>query len=86
MGCRCVPSVVITLYREPASAEGQSAREYFERKGMRYDDVDTVADPVARQQMLALSGQTDRPVIVVGGEVVVGYDPEVLDPIIPSRF
>jgi len=86
MGCRCIASVSIRLYSDPASAEGQSAREYFERKGVRCEELDPVANPSAREQMLALSGQADRPVILVGDEVLIGYDPEVLDSIVPSRY
>ena len=86
MTCRCVAPVDITVYRFPASAEGRQAVQYFERKGVRWDDMDVTADPGALQQMQALSGQTVRPVIVVDDQVVVGFDPLVLDPIVPSRF
>ncbi len=86
MGCRCVAPVDVTIYRDPATTEGREAKLYFDRKGVQHEDFDVTADPGALRQMRALSGQTDRPVIVVDGRVLVGYDPEVLDPIVPSRF
>jgi glutaredoxin len=59
---------------------------FFERKGVRWDDVDVISNPSALQEMRALSGQTERPVIVVDGQVIVGCEPEVLEPLVPSRF
>lgn len=86
MTCRCVPSVDVTLYRDPASAEGRQARSYFDRKGVRYEDLDVAADSAAFQHMEALSGQHERPVIVVDGRILVGYDQAALELIVPSLF
>jgi glutaredoxin len=86
MTCRCVAPVDITLYRDPTTPEGRQASLYFEHKGVRWEDMDVTADPEALSQMRALSGQTDRPVIVIDGQVIVGYDPEILEPVVPSRF
>lgn len=86
MTCRCTASVDITLYRDPASAEGRQALLFIESKGVRWEDVDVTVDAGARLQMLALSGQAERPVLVVDGQVFVGFDPAVLEPLVPSRF
>lgn len=86
MTCRCVPPVDITLYRAPASAEGRQMFLHVERKGVCLEDIDVSADPDALQRMRALSGQDDRPVIVIDGEVFVGYDPDFIDRSVPSRF
>jgi arsenate reductase-like glutaredoxin family protein len=86
MTCRCVAPVDITVYRNPASEEGRQAMLFFERKGVRWDDVDVTVDAAARQQIQSLSGQAERPVIVVDGQVFVGYDPATLEPLVPSRF
>lgn len=86
MTCRCVAPVDITLYRDPATAEGREALLYFERKGVRFEDVDVTADASGIRQMLVLSGQTQRPVIVVDEQVLVGFDVAQLEPLVPSRF
>ncbi len=45
---------------------------------MAYDDVNVLADPNAREELVRLTGQTAIPVIVVDGQVVVGFDPAKL--------
>jgi glutaredoxin len=59
---------------------------FFERKGVRWEDMDVTTSPSALREMRVLSGQTVRPVIVVDGQVIVGCDPAVLEPLVPSRF
>ncbi len=86
MTCRCMPPTDITVYRDPASAEGRAVSLYLDRKGVQWEDVDVSTDPSALERMEALSGQTDRPLIVVDGIQFVGCDPEALDPVVPSRF
>ena len=36
------------------------------------------SDEKARDEMLELSGQTGVPVVVIGDEVLVGYDPDAI--------
>ena len=41
---------------------------------MPYEDVNVVEDPQARERLIALTGQTSLPVIVVDEQVVRGFD------------
>jgi len=86
MPCRCVPSVDVTIYSTPDSVEGQQARQFFERKGVPYEELDVSADPQALQRLRELSGQTDRPAIIVDERVFVGFDRSLLESAVPSLF
>jgi arsenate reductase-like glutaredoxin family protein len=86
MSCRCVPSVYVTIYSTPVSVEGQEARQFFNSKGVPYEDLDISADPQALQRTRELSGQTDRPVIVVDDRVFVGFDRSQMESAVPSLF
>lgn len=86
MTCRCMPPTDITVYRDPATAEGRQVSLYLDRKGVQWQDIDVTADPNALARIQELSGQTDRPLIVVDGKLFVGYEPELLDVAVPSRF
>jgi arsenate reductase-like glutaredoxin family protein len=86
MSCRCVPSVDVAIYSTPASLEGQQVRHFFNSKGVRYEEFDVLADPQALQRLRELSGQTDRPVIVVNDRVYIGFDRSQLESAVPSLF
>ena len=86
MPCKCVPSVFVTIYSAPASVEGEEARYFFSRKGVPYEEFDVSADPQALQRLRELSGQTDRPVIVVNDRVFVGFDDSQMESAVPSMF
>jgi len=84
MPCRCVPAIFVSIYRTPTSKEGQLVKDYFNRKGLAHDDFDVSSDTLALKKMESLSGQTERPVIVVDEHVFTGFDSEQLDLVVPS--
>lgn len=86
MPCKCIGSVDVTIYRVPASREGSDVKNYFDRKGVRYEDLNVEVDPKAFETMKHLSGQTVRPVIVIDDRVFVGFDPAELEHFVPSFF
>jgi glutaredoxin 3 len=86
MPCKCVPSVFVTIYSTPASVEGEEARNFFNRKGVPFEELDVSADPQALQRLRELSGQIDRPVIVVNDRVFVGFDDSQMESAVPSLY
>jgi glutaredoxin 3 len=49
-------------------------KEYLSRKGIPYQDQDVNADPSAAQEAVRLTGQNAVPVIVIDGQIVVGFN------------
>ncbi len=49
-------------------------KEFLSQKGIRFSERDVSVDPSAGQESYRVSGQGGIPVIVVDGEVVVGFD------------
>jgi glutaredoxin len=86
MPCKCIGPVDVTIYRSPTSREGTEVKEYFDRKGVCYEDVDVHADPHALETMQSLSGQTTHPVVVIDSRVFIGFHPEEMDHFVPSFF
>jgi glutaredoxin len=84
MPCKCVPSVDITIYRKPGCREGRQAHDFFECMAIAFKDLDVSEDPQALRIMRGLSGQTERPVIVVRDQVFVGFHRAELEPVVPS--
>jgi glutaredoxin len=86
MPCRCVPAVDITLYRTSSSSEGKQAQEYFQRKGVAFEDFDVSINPIALKKIEELSGQIEQVVIVVNQQIFIGFKPDELDLAVPSLF
>lgn len=49
-------------------------KKFLQDKNIPFEDADVSADLVARQEMIAKSGQMGVPVILVDDQVVVGFD------------
>jgi glutaredoxin 3 len=50
------------------------AKEFLLQKGVSFESKNVAEDPGAGAELLARTGRASVPVIVVGDEVVVGFD------------
>lgn len=75
------PEVVI--YSTPTCTYCAAAKRWFKEHGVVYTEHDVTRDPARAAEMQRLTGQSAVPVIRVGGQVMVGYDPLQLARLIP---
>jgi glutaredoxin len=68
----------ITLYSQGSCEFSEMVRLHLESRGQRYVERDVDLDPGARDEMMKLGAQ-GTPVVVIDGEVVVGFDEESID-------
>lgn len=73
MGCRCVARMDIVIYGDEASPEMRELQAFLERKGVAYE-LQLTSQAGVLQKMADLSGQTDRPVVIINERVFVGFD------------
>ncbi len=83
--CICRPFLVddVTLYAVPRSAETRQAEDYLRHRGIRFDRLDVSTDTAAHAEMLRVTGQQIRPVIVIGEQMFVGFDEVELSRVVP---
>jgi arsenate reductase-like glutaredoxin family protein len=83
--CICRPFLVddVKLFAVPDSAETRQAEDYLRSKGIRYDRCDVSIDEAARVEVVQLTGQAVRPVVVIGEKVFVGFDEAELSRVVP---
>lgn len=62
------------IYSIPTCKYCKSVKKLFEELKVEYRDVDVSEDMAAQQEMIEKTGQVGVPVVVVGDEVVIGYD------------
>lgn len=69
----------IKMYSTPACPYCTMAKEYLSSKEVSYTNADVSRDKNARDEMVKLSGQMGVPVIVIDGNVIVGFDRTKID-------
>ncbi len=52
------------------------AKAYFKEKGVVYTEFDVAENMEKRQEMIKRSGQMGVPVIVIGNDILVGFNEE----------
>lgn len=68
----------VTVYADPHLAEWEALRRFLDDRGVLYEVVtDSDGD------RLRLAGRADRPVVVIGNNVVVGLDEPALIRLLP---
>lgn len=55
------------------------AKDYLRQKGILFENIDVASDQTRLQEMMALTGQMGVPVIVIDGDVIVGFDKSKID-------
>ena len=69
----------VVIYSTPTWPHCKRAKEYLSRKNIPYDDIDVAQDREAGKEMIKKSGQMGVPVIIIDGQVVVGFNQSQLD-------
>ncbi len=75
----------IKVFSTPTCPYCSRVKEYLTSKGADYEDIDLSSNQEAVGEMVRLSGQMGVPVVVIGEEVVVGFDKERLDELIDKK-
>lgn len=73
-----VNSKSIRLFIKPYCPWCRRARAWLDARGIDYEVVDVIADEVAFDEMIRLSGQELAPVIDVDGEILADFGPQEL--------
>jgi glutaredoxin len=68
----------VRLFIKPYCGWCHEAKDWLDDRGIQYETLDVISDPVARREMHDLSGQTLAPVIDVDGHVLADFDTDQL--------
>jgi glutaredoxin-like YruB-family protein len=64
----------VKIYSTPTCPYCRKAKEFLKSIGTEYTDINVAADISAADEMVRVSGQMGVPVIVIGEEVIVGFN------------
>lgn len=64
----------ITIYSTPVCHFCHMAKDFFKEHNIAYVEHDVASDQAARAEMIDMSGQMGVPVIVIGDDLIIGFD------------
>jgi glutaredoxin len=59
-------------------------RIYLEAREVAFEERDISVDSEARRAMTETHGSNETPTMLMGGEVIIGFDPSLLDQILDA--
>lgn len=68
----------VTIYSTPTCHFCQQAKEFMTSHGVNFTNYDVSTDVEKRNEMLEMTGQMGVPVIVIGEDIMIGFDKEKL--------
>ncbi len=64
----------VSIYSTPTCHFCQMAKEFFAENKIEYTNYDVSKDLARRQEMFTITSQMGVPVIIIGDDVVIGFD------------
>ena len=64
----------VKIYSTPYCAYCKMAKEYFQSKGIQYEEFDVMADRSKAEEMIKKTGQMGVPVIDIDRKIIIGFD------------
>ncbi|HEY0786360.1 MAG TPA: glutaredoxin domain-containing protein [Acidobacteriaceae bacterium] len=74
----------VILYSQPGCPPCFAAKNYLKAKQVPFEYKDVQADPQALRELMDLNSRS-TPTLVVGSEVMIGFDPERLDALLAAE-
>ena len=69
----------VTIYSLSTCPHCINAKAYLKEKGVDFEDIDVGKDKEAAKKMIEISDSRSVPVIVIGKEIIVGFDAARID-------
>ncbi len=68
----------VVIYSTPTCSYCKMAKKFFDDNKVKYEDKDVSVDEAAAQEMMKKTGQSGVPQIYIDGEVIVGFNEQVI--------
>ena len=75
----------VTVYSAVWCAFCHAAKDYLDKKGVKYTEKDVERDPSAATEAVQKSQQTGIPVIDIDGTIIIGFDRPRIDAVLKEK-
>jgi glutaredoxin-like YruB-family protein len=73
---------LVEIYSTPTCHFCHMAKDWFTEKGVKFVDYDVSKDIEKRRHIMEVTGQMGVPVIIVGSDVIIGFNQSKLEEIL----
>jgi glutaredoxin-like YruB-family protein len=74
----------VVVYSTPTCPFCVYAKDYFKKNNVPFEDIDVTKDQAKAKEMVEKSGQMGVPVIAIGDDIVIGFQPEVFEELLKN--
>lgn len=74
----------VVIYTTPTCPYCRQAKEYLRQKGIPFVEKDVTSNPAHAQEMIQVSGQRGVPVLIINGQVIVGFNRPLIEQALAS--
>ncbi len=64
----------VTVYSTPSCPYCNKLKQYLDKHGIRYTDINVASDQKAAEEMVRKSGQRGVPQTDINGQIIIGFD------------
>ena len=75
----------VVVYTTPTCGFCHQVKAYLHQRGVQFAESDVSRDPQAAAEMVRLSGQQGVLVVLIDGQVVVGFNRSLIDQLLAQR-
>jgi glutaredoxin 3 len=68
----------LKIYTTPTCPWCKKTKEFLKEKKIPFTNLNVADNEKARDEMIEKSGQMGVPVLDIGGDILVGYDPDAI--------
>jgi glutaredoxin 3 len=76
---------MVTVYSADWCAYCHAAKDYFDRIGVKYEDLNVEYDPAHMRAAVEKSGQMGIPVIDIDGTIIIGFNKPMIDEALKAK-
>ena len=69
----------VTIYTTNTCHFCHMAKEYFQSKGIQYEEINVTGNIEKQKELVQKSGQFGVPVIFINGKMILGFDRPKID-------
>lgn len=75
----------VIVYSTPTCPYCVYAKNFFKENGVSFEDVDVSQNHARAMEMVEKSGQMGVPVVDIGGDIVIGFQPLVFKELLINK-